>query len=264
MRMANKAIEQEHHPTPMIDSLIHTLNGGIVFSKLNLLSGYHQFTLASEFRSITTFATHKGLRRHKRLNLGTNSASEIFQKMIQDQICDIPGSLNISDDVVVFGKTQREHDDALRALYSISSQKSTSHLANRNVSEISHPLLSSDLYFQQRESRRIQQRLMPSKMPNCQQPSVEYAAFWAWPRTVPNLSQILVNQMFPNHFAISPGRMQHSNGMTHKGIPSTTSKTCCLTPSHGLFQPSQTDQADNRCLTSWFVSNPPAEESREG
>ena len=116
MRMANQAIERERHPMPTVDDLIHTLNGATVFSKLDLRSGYHQLPLAPESRYITTFATHEGLWRYKRLNFGTNSASEIFQKIIQDQLKNIPGALNISDDVIVYGKTQAEHDTALDAV----------------------------------------------------------------------------------------------------------------------------------------------------
>ena len=86
MRMANKAIKQEHHPTPTIDHLIHILNGATVFSKLDLRSGYHQLTLAKESRYITTFAMHKGFRRYKRLNFGTNSASESFQNVISEEL----------------------------------------------------------------------------------------------------------------------------------------------------------------------------------
>ena len=117
MRMANKAIKRERHPAPTIDDLIHTLNGATVFSKLDLRSGYHQLTIAPECREITTFATHKGLWRYSRLNFGTNSASEIFQKTINEQIHDIPGALNISDDVIIFGKTQSDHDAALKAVF---------------------------------------------------------------------------------------------------------------------------------------------------
>ncbi len=43
-------------------------------------------------------------------------SSEIFQKAIQDQLRNIPNSLNISDDVIVFGKTKAEHDTALAAV----------------------------------------------------------------------------------------------------------------------------------------------------
>ena len=76
MRTANRAIQREGHPSPTVDDLINELNGAKVFSKLDLRSGYHQLFLAHESRYITTFATH--LRRYKRLNFGTNSASELF------------------------------------------------------------------------------------------------------------------------------------------------------------------------------------------
>ena len=117
MRMANQAIKRERHPSPTVDDLIHKLNGATVFSKLDLRAGYHQLVLTPESRYITTFATHVGLFRYARLNFGTNSASEIFQKVISDQIHNIPGSFNISDDVIVFGVTQADHDRALQAVF---------------------------------------------------------------------------------------------------------------------------------------------------
>ena len=42
MRMANRAIQRERHPTPTVDDLIDALNEATVFSKLDLRSGYHQ------------------------------------------------------------------------------------------------------------------------------------------------------------------------------------------------------------------------------
>ena len=123
MRMPNKAICRKRHPTPTIDDLIHSFNGATVFSKLDLRSGYHQLSLAPESRYITTFATHGGLRRYKRLNFGTNSASEIFQHLVSELIRDIPGALNISDDIAVFGKTQEAHDKALEAIFQVFSDK---------------------------------------------------------------------------------------------------------------------------------------------
>ena len=80
---------------------MHTLNGATVFSKLDLRSGYHQLTLAPEYRYVTTFVMHQGLWRYSRLNFGTNLASEI---VINEQIRDIPGALNISDDFIIFSK----------------------------------------------------------------------------------------------------------------------------------------------------------------
>jgi len=123
MRMANKAIRRERHPTPTIDDLIHSMNGAKVFSKLDLRAGYHQLTLAPESRYITTFSTHKGLRRYRKLNFGTSSASEIFQHVIQEQLRDIPNAINISDDVIVYGTTQTEHDNTLRSVFQRLAEK---------------------------------------------------------------------------------------------------------------------------------------------
>ena len=117
MRMANRAILRERHPTPTVDDLIHTLNGAKVFSKLDLRAGYHQLLLDEESRYITTFQTHKGLRRYRTLNFGTSSASEVFQHAIAEELRDIPNALNISDDVIVFGKNQAEHDEALKNVF---------------------------------------------------------------------------------------------------------------------------------------------------
>ena len=117
MHMANKAIRRERHPTPTIDDLIHSMNGAKVFSKFDLRAGYHQLPLAPESRYITTFATLQGLRRYRKLNFGTCSASEIFQRVIQEQLRDIPNVINISDDVIVYGATQTEHDNTLRSVF---------------------------------------------------------------------------------------------------------------------------------------------------
>ena len=116
MRMPNREIQRERHPSPTIDDLIHALNGATVFSKLDLRSGYHQLVLSEESRHITTFATHKGLRRYTRLNFGTSSASEIFQNAVNEQIRNIEGAVNISDDVIIYGNTQNDHDRALQAV----------------------------------------------------------------------------------------------------------------------------------------------------
>ena len=113
MREANKAIKREKHLMPTIDDLIADLNGATHFSTLDLSSGYHQLELAPECRYVTTFSTHVGLRRYKRLPFGINAASEIFQEAIREILTSLPGCKNISDDIIVFGKGQDDHDKNL-------------------------------------------------------------------------------------------------------------------------------------------------------
>ena len=117
MREPNRAIQRERHITPTNDEFIHDLNGAVIFSKLDLKAGYHQLELDEESRYITTFSTHAGLFRYKRLTFGICSAAEIFQNIIQQIISDIPGAKNVSDDIIVFGKSQADHDENLKQTF---------------------------------------------------------------------------------------------------------------------------------------------------
>ncbi|XP_052791587.1 uncharacterized protein K02A2.6-like [Mya arenaria] len=114
MTEANKAISREKHPMPTVEDLMADLNSSVVFSKLDLSNAYHQLELDEDSRYITTFSTHVGLRRYKRLLFGVSAASEIFQKKNADLLSDIPGAKNLSDDIIIHGKSQAEHDRALK------------------------------------------------------------------------------------------------------------------------------------------------------
>ncbi len=116
MREANAAIQREKHPIPTIEEVILDLNGATVFSTLDLKAGYHQFELHPESRYITTFSTHSGLYQYKRLMFGVNAASEIFQNAVSQTLAGLPGCRNLSDDIIIYGKTQTEHDQNLKAV----------------------------------------------------------------------------------------------------------------------------------------------------
>ena len=63
---------------------------------------------------MTTFYTHGGLRHFKRLNLCTNSAAELFHQEISQTLVDIINADNIYDDIIIYGRSEREHDLALK------------------------------------------------------------------------------------------------------------------------------------------------------
>ena len=113
MREANIAIERERHLMPTTQDFKTEVNGARFFSKIDLAQAYHQLELSPESRYITTFTTHEGLYRYRRLNFGTNSAAEIYQNVLQRNLNDLPGVKNIADDVLIYGKTKKEHDGAL-------------------------------------------------------------------------------------------------------------------------------------------------------
>lgn len=114
LRRVNEAVLRERHPIPTVDEILQDMSESRVFSKLDLKMGYHQLELHPDSRDITTFVAHCGLYRFKRLVMGINAASEIYQHEIQQVVQGIPGVVNLSDDIMVHGPDKEEHDRRLR------------------------------------------------------------------------------------------------------------------------------------------------------
>ncbi|CAF0717686.1 unnamed protein product [Brachionus calyciflorus] len=62
---------------------------------------------------MTTFSTHIGLFRDKRLNFGYCSAAEMFQYLVSEVLKELEGVLNVSDDIIVYGRTEEEYMERL-------------------------------------------------------------------------------------------------------------------------------------------------------
>ena len=56
-----------------------------------------------ELETAVTKILPKGPHRYKKLELVTNSDTEIFQHVISEQIRDIPDAIDISDDIIISG-----------------------------------------------------------------------------------------------------------------------------------------------------------------
>lgn len=77
---------------------------------------FHQMLLGKESRELTNFYTHDGIYRFKRLVMGAGPASKEFHELLRQSILGLQGGIQIEDDLLVFGTTQKEHDNHLSAL----------------------------------------------------------------------------------------------------------------------------------------------------
>ena len=82
MTDVNKYIKRTRHTIPTLRELETKMNGVKYFSHLDMNNGYMQLELAEESRMLTTFYTHRELRRFKRLHFEVNSATEIFHEEV--------------------------------------------------------------------------------------------------------------------------------------------------------------------------------------
>lgn len=113
MRQLNKAILRETHPLPTIEEIRWRMNGAKYFSRLDIKDAFHQLQLDDESKHLTTFITHRGLFRYKRLVFGISCAPEMFQKILEQILADCENTVNFIDDIVVTGGSEAEHDLAL-------------------------------------------------------------------------------------------------------------------------------------------------------
>ena len=80
------------------------------FSKLDAKAGYWSVKLDKESSELTTFRTTVGRHCFCRLPFGLAVSQDIFQFKILEQ-CD--GCCGISDDIIILGTTEEEHDRTL-------------------------------------------------------------------------------------------------------------------------------------------------------
>ena len=102
MRVPNTAIKRPITEALTVDDARVKLNNATVFSILDMNEEYHQLELEQSSRHLTTFYGTSTRLRYTRLNYGTISAQDIFDKAIDDTITGLNGVLHIRDDFIIF------------------------------------------------------------------------------------------------------------------------------------------------------------------
>lgn len=112
----NESVKREYFPLPTTDHLLAQLDGAKVFSKLDCNNGFHQIELDEKSQELTTFITPVGRFCYKRLPFGISSGPEVFHREMSQTLSGIPGVIVDIDDVLVSGRTKKEHDERLEAV----------------------------------------------------------------------------------------------------------------------------------------------------
>ncbi|XP_049283851.1 uncharacterized protein K02A2.6-like [Anopheles funestus] len=112
----NAALLPYEYPLPLPDDIFAKLAGCKLFSKIDLSDAFLQVEIDSQYRSLLTINTHRGLYHYNRLPPGIKIAPAAFQQLIDTMLAGLSGSSGYMDDVVVGGKTEEEHDENLERL----------------------------------------------------------------------------------------------------------------------------------------------------
>lgn len=120
-RDLNEALMRPHHPMRTVEEVASQMSNASVFSVLDAKSSFWQIKLDYESSLRTTFATPSGRYRFLRMPFGINSASEVFQRAMEQIFTGFPCAI-IVDDIIVGGKGEKEHDENLRKVLNKARQ----------------------------------------------------------------------------------------------------------------------------------------------
>ena len=112
----NENVLRETYPLPKIDNLLSQISESKIFSKLDCNSGFWQEKLDEQSRLLTTFITPVGRFCFNRMPFGIKTAPEHYQEKMNEILEGVDGQVCIIDDILIHGKTQKEHDTSLRAV----------------------------------------------------------------------------------------------------------------------------------------------------
>ena len=90
-----------------------------IFSIIDLKQAFLQLPLHPSSKHLTTFTTHEGLYRFRRVPFGLASAPSVFQKIMMDLLSNVEGHQVYLDDVVCGGRDKKEHDVRLNQVLEI-------------------------------------------------------------------------------------------------------------------------------------------------
>ncbi|UYV81732.1 hypothetical protein LAZ67_20002148, partial [Cordylochernes scorpioides] len=115
-RELNKYVQRERYILPTAETIFSELKGATVFSVFDASSAFWQVPLDKESTNLCTIATPFGRFRFKRLPYGLNSASEVFQRCINNILSGLQGTACYMDDILIYGSTMEEHNRNLETV----------------------------------------------------------------------------------------------------------------------------------------------------
>ena len=107
----NRSTVFDAYPIPILDALVDCLRYAVLFTGIDLASGYWQIPLKESDAEKTAFLTKQGLFQFKVMPFGLKTAPATFVRLMNDVFDDVLWKFVVVyfDDIVIFSKSFDEH-----------------------------------------------------------------------------------------------------------------------------------------------------------
>lgn len=116
-RRLNDRTIPDRYPLPHIGDVNQILGGKTIFSKIDLLSAYHQIPMAEEDKPKSAIITPFGLFEYNFMPFGLKNAPATFQRFINSILMGLDFCFAYLDDILIASSTLEQHKEHLLKIF---------------------------------------------------------------------------------------------------------------------------------------------------